>query len=133
MSDNANNEVPLYQVIGGEEKLRQLVKQFYINMDTLPEAADIRMQHADDLSEAEEKLFLFLTGWTGGPQLYIEKHGHPRLRARHLPFKIGIKERDQWLLCMFKALEQCQIHPDAAFVLRSSLGRLADHMRNQEG
>lgn len=131
MSDS-ENEKPLYEVMGGEEKIRQLVSQFYKNMDTLPEASDIRKQHLN-LAEAEEKLFLFLSGWTGGPSLYIEKYGHPRLRARHLPFQIGIKERDQWLLCMNKAIEQCEVHPEAAQILRSSLARLADHMRNQQG
>lgn len=100
-------------------------------MDTLPEAIDIRGQHSPDLAEAEEKLFLFLSGWTGGPPLYIEKHGHPKLRARHLPFKIGIKERDQWLFCMFKALDEIDIPEQANLVLKSSLSRLADHMRNQ--
>jgi len=130
-NSNEENQKPLYEVIGGEEKLRQLVRQFYKNMDTFPKAADIRNQHLD-MASAEEKLFLFLSGWTGGPSLYIEKYGHPRLRARHLPFSIGMKERDQWLFCMFKALEQCQIHPEAAQILRSSLARLADHMRNQQ-
>lgn len=123
--------MPLYQIIGGADNLRQLVHQFYINMDTLAEAIDIRKQHAKDLSEAEEKLFLFLSGWTGGPSLYIEKYGHPRLRARHLPFQIGVNERDQWLLCMSRAIDQCKIHPDAGIILNSALARLADHMRNQ--
>lgn len=132
MSSDSEQEKPLYEVIGGEQKLRQLVSQFYINMDTMSEAADIRKQHLN-LAEAEEKLFLFLSGWTGGPSLYIEKYGHPRLRARHLPFQIGIKERDQWLLCMDTAIEQCQLPLEAADILKKALSRLADHMRNQEG
>ncbi|MBC7467222.1 MAG: group II truncated hemoglobin [Bdellovibrio sp.] len=129
MSDPLDQK-PIYEVIGGEANLRKLVSQFYKNMDSLPEASDIRKQHLD-LAAAEEKLYLFLSGWTGGPSLYIEKYGHPKLRARHLPFQIGIKERDQWLFCMFKAIEQTNIHPDAADILRKSLAHLADHMRNQ--
>ena len=121
---------PLYEVIGGESKVRELVNAFYRNMDTLSEAKEIRAQHKD-LNEANQKLFEFLSGWMGGPNLYIEKHGHPRLRARHLPFQIGIRERDQWMLCMNKALEECQIAGDAKRILHASLSRLADHMRNQ--
>ena len=100
-----NTEVTLFDQIGGEPAIRALVKDFYHYMDTLPEVADIRAQHDPNLESAIEKLSLFLIGWSGGPQVYIEKYGHPRLRARHLPFKIGIKERDQWLYCMFKALD----------------------------
>jgi len=125
------NQQPLYEIIGGEAKVRELVNAFYRNMDTLPEAREIRAQHAADLSQANQKLFEFLSGWMGGPSLYMEKHGHPRLRARHLPFQIGVRERDQWLFCMHKALEECQVPEPARRTLFISLGRLADHMRNQ--
>ena len=124
-------EIPLYQIIGGEAPLKKLVHDFYQFMNTLPEAIDIRKQHPDDLSGSEEKLFLFLSGWTGGPSLYIEKHGHPRLRARHLPFSIGLKERDQWLLCFWKALEISNFPMEAQETFKNSIFRLADHMRNQ--
>lgn len=125
-------EQTLYNAIGGETKIRELVNAFYHNMDTCPEAGDIRLQHADNLSEANQKLFEFLSGWMGGPPLYVQKYGHPRLRARHLPFNIGIRERDQWLFCLFKALEDCKVEEPVAGILRSSLSRLADHMRNQQ-
>lgn len=123
-------EVPLYQVIGGEEPLKKLVKDFYDFMDSLPETAGIRAQHEKDLSDARMKLFMFLSGWTGGPNLYVEKFGHPRLRARHLPFAIGLSERDQWLLCMWKALEISDFPETAQKTFKASLYRLADHMRN---
>src|SRR2546423_1092878 len=90
----------LYETVGGEQAVRRLVDRFYDLMDTLPEAAGIRALHPPALIGSREKLFLFLTGWMGGPPLYIERHGHPRLRARHLPFPIGEAERDQWLMCM---------------------------------
>ena len=126
-----NQEISLYEQMGGSPKIQQLVDRFYHHMDTLPEVKGIRDMHPTSLEGSIEKLFEFLCGWTGGPQLYIEKHGHPRLRARHLPFKIGVHERDQWLLCFFKALEDCEIEAGPKKILMSSIGRLADHMRNQ--
>ena len=87
--------------------------------------------HAADLTEAEDKLFLFLSGWLGGPSLYIEKYGHPRLRARHLPFSIGIKERDQWLHCMDKALHKMNIEKAMHDELMQAFFNTADFMRNQ--
>ena len=125
-------ETSLYETIGGAEKVRALVNEFYRLMDTLEEAKGIRAQHEGDLEPIKEKLFDFLSGWLGGPQLFIQKHGHPRLRARHLPFKIGVSERDQWILCMFKAIESVGIAEPSATVIRSALFRLADHMRNTD-
>lgn len=125
----------IYESLGGPNKaeiqIRSLVETFYQHMDTLPEAKDIRSQHSQDLSESIQKLYLFLVGWTGGPQIYIEKFGHPRLRARHMPFKIGIQERDQWLLCMFKAIDDVKIPEPISTELKKSFAHIADFMRNQ--
>ncbi len=93
-----NYKLSQYEKLGAEAGVRQLVSYFYQAMESNPKAKDIRDMHAVDSTEAEEKLFLFLSGWLGGPSLFIEKYGHPRLRARHLPFSIGVAERDQWLL-----------------------------------
>ena len=90
-----NQEVSHYQRIGGEAKVRELVRRFYELMDALPEAYGIRKLHAADLQSANDKLFMFLSGWLGGPQLFVEAFGHPMLRRRHLPFAIGDVERDQ--------------------------------------
>ena len=102
-----------YELLGGEsggkEKLRQLVETFYDIMDTDPKAATIRKLHPPDLTSSREKIFMFLTGWTGGPQLYIERYGHPRLRQRHMPFSIGEAERDQWMYCMISAMNTMQL------------------------
>ena len=99
MNDTLNPDQALYQTqyekLGGEQGVLQLVKYFYDEMDGSEDLKELRATHSEDLTETREKLFLFLSGWLGGPSLYIEKHGHPRLRARHLPFKIGIIERDQ--------------------------------------
>lgn len=121
-----------YDRIGGAEKVRALVQRFYQIMEELPESFGIRKLHPQDLQNSEEKLFQFLSGWMGGPQLYIEKYGHPMLRRRHLPFAIGEAERDQWLMCMNKALHQ--VVEDAALrhELSDALAKVADHMRNQQ-
>jgi len=124
---------PHYQRIGGEEAIRRLVERFYELMDTLPEAYGIRKMHPQDLSGAKEKLFMFLSGWLGGPQLYAEKFGHPRLRQRHLPFHIGEAERDQWLMCMNQAMEDVELDPEMRSQLSAAFHKTADFMRNKEG
>jgi len=123
----------IFEQMGGEEKIRRLVDRFYDLMDSREEAAVIRALHPEDLSESREKLYLFLVGWTGGPPLYVQKHGHPRLRARHLPFPIGELERDQWLWCMNHALGEVVEAPLLRQQLSLALGNLADFMRNREG
>lgn len=120
-----------YRLIGGEARVRELVDRFYDYMDEIDEASDIRQLHARSLKGSREKLFLFLSGWLGGPNLYIEKYGHPMLRARHLPFKIGVRERDQWMLCMRKALADMQLDELLEQQLLRAFMQTADHMRNQ--
>ena len=117
--------------IGGEPAVRRLVKRFYELMDTLPEAYGIRKLHAADLSGAEDKLFMFFSGWLGGPQLYVEKFGHPMLRARHLPFPIGSQEAEQWMLCMRQAMTEVITDEALRAALDKSLDDLARHMRNR--
>ncbi len=120
-----------YDAIGGEERVRQLVERFYDLMDTLPEAATIRALHPKDLRGSRQKLFWFMSGWLGGPQLYVERYGHPRLRRRHFPFPIGEAERDQWMLCMRRALEENVADEALRLFLDRQLTSLADHMRNR--
>ncbi len=121
-----------YEVIGGESAIRTLVEKFYYYMDTLPEAKGIRDIHQADLTSAETKLFKYLTGWLGGPNLYIEEYGHPMLRARHLPFAIGESERDQWMLCMNKAIDEVPMDSRLKTSLQTALQDLATHMINKE-
>ncbi len=121
----------LYDALGGEATVRKLVDRFYDLMDTLPEASGIRALHPASLDESRNKLFWFLSGWMGGPQLYTERFGHPRLRARHLPFPIGESERDQWLLCMNRALDEVVGDPLMRQQIKRSFAQLADFMRNQ--
>ena len=122
--------VDLYQRMGEEPGIRRLVTTFYKLMDTLPEAEGIRLLHPEELDESEEKLVLFLSGWSGGPPRYVEKYGHPRLRMRHMPFQIGESERDQWLLCMRRALEECIADKEVRDFLDEKFTHIADFMRN---
>jgi hemoglobin len=120
-----------YEQIGGDAGVRRLVDRFYDLMDSAPEATTVRALHAASLKASREKLYLYLTGWTGGPQTYVEKYGHPRLRARHLPFTISSRERSEWLWCMDRSLDEHQMPDDTREFLREKLHALADHMRNQ--
>lgn len=120
-----------YDVIGGEQALRSLVDRFYFYMDILPEAQGIRAMHQPNLASAKDKLFKFFSGWLGGPNLFIEEFGHPMLRARHFPFPIGESERDQWMFCMTKALDEMTMDPRLRDNLQSALQNLATHMINQ--
>ncbi|OYU73798.1 MAG: cyanoglobin [Burkholderiales bacterium PBB5] len=98
-----------------------------------PAAAGIRALHPASLDGSRDKLYWFLCGWLGGPNLYIERFGHPRLRARHLPYAIGIAERDQWLACMIQAMDEQAVDPALAQKLAESFFGTADWMRNQGG
>jgi len=126
-----NKPLTHFDRIGGEAKVRALVQRFYQLMDELPEAYGIRKLHAADLQGATDKLFKFLTGWMGGPQLYVEQYGHPMLRARHLSFPIGSAERDQWLMCMNQALGEVVEDETLRKDLSAAFAKVADHMRNQ--
>jgi hemoglobin len=122
---------PHYQLIGGEAAIRRLVDCFYALMNELPEARTIRALHPPDLTPAKDRLFIFLSGWLGGPPLYAERYGPPRLRQSHLPFPIGTSERDAWMLCMTRALDE--VVPDAALrtQLTQSFFKTADFLRNR--
>ena len=121
----------LYDSIGGIDKIDELVDRFYDLMALELSLTELRNMHPQDLSGSREKLKFFLTGWMGGPDIYSPKYGNPMLRARHLPFKIGIKERNQWLTCMYQALEDCGIDGVIAKQLEESFFNTADWMRNQ--
>jgi len=121
----------VYAVLGGAAGVRRLVDTFYDRMDADPAYAALRHVHRGDLAGAREKLYLFLSGWLGGPNLYIERYGHPRLRARHLPFAIGNLERDQWLACMGAALDACAVAEPLRGKLLEAFFQTADFMRNQ--
>lgn len=128
MTEESTN---LYQVIGGAERVRAMVDRFYDLMDLEPEFQLLRSVHGSSLDNANERLFMFLSGWMGGPDLYQEAHGHPRLRMRHMPFGIGTQERDQWLRCMAWAMEDVGIATELRVRLMNSFFQTADWMRNK--
>ncbi len=121
----------VFDMIGGADKLRQMVDRFYDLMDTEADFAGIRALHPAMLDESRKKTYWFLSGWTGGPDLYTEKFAHPRLRARHLPFAIGIAERDQWLQCMGQAMQDVGLDSQLQERLMVSFYQTADWMRNK--
>lgn len=122
-----------YERLGGDGGVRALVDRFYDLMDLEPAYAGIRALHPAALDGSRDKLRWFLSGWLGGPNLYIERFGHPRLRARHLPYAIGIAERDQWMACMMQAMDEQGVDPALAQRLAEAFFGTADWMRNKGG
>ncbi len=123
----------IYEMIGGDAKVRELVDRFYDLMDLEPAYAGIRKMHPTTLEGSRDKLYWFLSGWTGGPNLFVERFGHPRLRARHLPYAIATDERDQWLRCMETAMQDVGIEERIQKRLRQAFYDTADWMRNTHG
>ena len=126
-----DSEHSLYELIGGEAGVRKLIDRFYDLMDSSPEAAQIRAIHPKSLKGSREKLFMFLSGWSGGPQLYIEKYGHPALRRRHAPFSIGQIESSQWVWCMHKALDEMELDAAVRDYLKGHFSDAANFLRNK--
>lgn len=125
--------VSTYEKIGGEVAVGKLCDRFYELMATVPQFKELRAMHPEGLQGSRDKLFMFLSGWMGGPDLFVEKFGHPRLRGRHMPFAIGIQERDQWVACMALAMEDIGLSEDVRTVLLGNFFHTADFMRNREG
>ena len=122
-----------YEWIGGKERVKALVERFYDLMDLEPAYGDLRAAHGTELTKARQHLFWFLCGWLGGPQHYTDRFGHPRLRMRHMPFVIGVKERDQWLACMDQAMGETGVPEALRERLKGSFFQTADWMRNAPG
>jgi hemoglobin len=122
-----------FEWMGGEDKVRAVVDRFYDLMDLEPQYRELRAAHGTELQRARDNLFWFLCGWLGGPQHYTDRFGHPRLRMRHMPFKIGILERDQWIACMDQAMAEQGVDEKLRARLRESFFQTADWMRNTPG
>ena len=126
-----NAQLSPYERIGGAPTIRALVNRFYDLMDLEPKYLELREVHGSTLEEAGNRLYMFLSGWLGGPDLYTEQHGHPRLRSRHFPFKIGTLERDQWVACFTQSMVELNIEHDIQKELLIQIYSLAEWMRNQ--
>ncbi len=129
IEENGSMATPFDQV-GGEPGVQALVDRFYDLMDLEPLYQAVRSEHGNVLDDARQKLFLFLCGWLGGPQHYVERFGHPRLRRRHMPFRIGLLERDQWVACMDQAMGEIGVAQALRSHLREAFFKTADFMRN---
>jgi hemoglobin len=128
-----SNDATAFELVGGEAAVRQLVDRFYDLMDIEPAYAGIRVLHPSTLDGSRDKLFWFLCGWLGGPNHYTERFGHPRLRARHLPYTVGIAERDQWMACMRQAMTEQGLGTELIERLNAAFFNTADWMRNRGG
>ncbi len=128
----AEEVITLYQAIGGDDTVKALSHRFYELMDTLPEARHVRAVHPPSLTGSEEKFYEYLTGYLGGPPLYTDKRGHPRLRSRHFVAQIGPVERDEWLLCFRQAMDETIANPKLRDIIWPPIERLAFHMQNKE-
>ncbi len=132
MPDTDENTTPtVYALIGGAAPLQAVVERFYDLMELEPEFAGIRTLHPPSTDGSRDKLFCFLSGWMGGPDLYQERYGHPRLRARHLSYPIGTSERDQWLRAMAWAMQDVGVEASLQLRLMESFYQTADWMRNK--
>lgn len=133
MTTDSTQQTTVFEHIGGADKVRELVDRFYDLMDLEPEFGVLRALHPTPLDGSRDKLYWFLCGWLGGPDMYIERFGHPRLRARHLPYAIASVERDQWLRCMAWAMQDVGIDEALQERLMHSFFQTADWMRNKAG
>ena len=131
VSTEAAAPTPPFEQIGGEAAVRALVDRFYDLMDLEPGYSELRALHPSELEGSRDKLFWFLCGWLGGPDHYISRFGHPMLRARHMPYRIGLAERDQWMACMLLALQDQQVEQALADRLAEAFFGTADWMRNR--
>ena len=122
---------PHYARLGGTPAIARIVDAFYRNMDTLAQAASIRALYPVDLRSSRDVLYKYLVGWLGGPALYVAERGPARLRQKHLPFAIGDAERDAWMLCMRRALEEQVPDPQLRGELLQALVRTANFLRNR--
>lgn len=131
-ADEPSGPTP-FELMGGEPGVRALVDRFYDLMAMDERFATILALHPQPLDGSRDKLFWFLCGWLGGPDHYIGRFGHPRLRARHLPYPIASVERDQWLLCMAEAMADREVPQPLFDRLLQSFANTADWMRNRAG
>ena len=129
-SRKMNHNQSVYQLIGEINGTRELANTFYDIMEQDPQVQELLAIHPLPLDNVREKFYEFLSGWLGGPPLFANKYGHPRLRKRHAPFTVSPKLKTQWMYCMDKALTQCIDNPEVVAALHQAFDDLAEHMIN---
>jgi hemoglobin len=118
-----------YEAIGGDGAVRALSEAFYDRIEA--ESPTLRAMLPKNTATSRQKLYEFLSGWMGGPQLYIEKRGHPRLRMRHFSFSIGEEEADEWVRCMELAMDDVAVTGPLRGFLSDRFHTSAHHVRNR--
>jgi hemoglobin len=127
----AKTELTPYDLMGGEAEVRRLVERFYDIMDTAPDARELRDLHAVDLVPMRQLLFEFLSGWLGGPPIYFQRREHRCIGSAHRAFAIGEIERDQWMACMRRAMEDCGVPQNVRTLIDAPLARMCEAFRNR--
>ncbi|MDO6619116.1 MULTISPECIES: group II truncated hemoglobin [unclassified Shewanella] len=130
--DRDPNQSNAYDLIGGEKTIRLIAQNFYQQMQSREDTQPLLAIHRAPIKDSQQKLFEFLSGWLGGPQLYQQKYGHPALRARHMPFDIDQTMVDQWLTCMEQAIAEAIKKPEHQQVIFQAISQLANNMRNKD-
>jgi hemoglobin len=125
-------EATPYELVGGEAGVRRLAERFYEIMDQEPGASRIRAMHGGDLAPIKQLLFEFLSGWLGGPALYFERPEHRCIMSAHRPYPIGDAERDEWMMCMRRAMFDCDITGDMYALLDQAFLRMASAFRTRQ-
>jgi hemoglobin len=128
--DTAIEQTP-YEMMGGEAAVRRLVERFYDIMDSAPEIQNLRAMHATDLAPMRQLLFEFLSGWLGGPALYFQRTEHRCIRSAHHGFAISEAERDQWMDCMRRAMDDCDVAQNVRALIDGPLARMCESFRNR--
>ncbi len=129
-------ELTPFDQLGGADRIRTLVERFYDVMGER-EAALAKLHACDPDGKVDrgsrDRFALFLVGWLGGPDDYVQQHGHPRLRMRHGRVAVNIAMRDAWLRCMQIAMDELAISGDVRTFLDARFAEVADFMRNVDG
>lgn len=120
-----------YELIGGEPAVRRLVERFYYLMDTRPGVRRLREMHAADLGPMRDKLGDFMMGWLGGPRIYFERADAGCITEVHAPFPIDAAAHDQWLQCMYQAMDDTGVPCEVQALIRTPLARIAGFLRNR--
>jgi hemoglobin len=110
--------------------VRRITERFYDLMSELPEAGVVRAMHSGDLGPMRQKLFEFMSGWLGGPNLYFERSDRKCMGTAHAPYRIREAERDQWLYCMRRAMQDEGVEPELRNRIDAALFRMADMLRS---
>jgi len=130
-SEASSTKATPYDLVGGEATVRRLADRFYEIMDSDPGARRVRAMHGEDLGPIRQLLFEFLSGWLGGPALYFNRPEHRCVMSAHRPYPIGEAERDEWMTCMRRAMDECELPAEMRALLDQAFLRMANAMRSR--